>query len=54
MLLHAMAGVSLHESLSCMWSPGKFFPKEPPARACFAVKTLPLGAKVEIECIAAL
>lgn len=31
---------------------GKFFPVDPPARACFAVKALPLGAKVEIEAIA--
>ncbi|CAL5228956.1 g12188 [Coccomyxa viridis] len=33
---------------------GRFFSSDPPARACFAVKTLPLGAKVEIEAIAAL
>jgi reactive intermediate/imine deaminase len=32
----------------------KFFPENPPARACFAVKTLPLNAKVEIEAIAYL
>ena len=31
---------------------GKYFPEEPPARACFAVKTLPLNAKVEIEAVA--
>lgn len=31
---------------------GQYFPVDPPARACFAVKSLPLGAKVEIECIA--
>jgi 2-iminobutanoate/2-iminopropanoate deaminase len=30
----------------------KYFPKDPPARAAFAVKDLPLGAKVEIEAIA--
>lgn len=30
-----------------------FFSKPFPARSCFAVKTLPLGAKVEIEVIAA-
>ena len=30
----------------------KCFPENPPARSCFAAKTLPLGAKVEIECIA--
>ena len=29
-----------------------FFPENPPARSCFAVHTLPLGAKVEIEAIA--
>jgi 2-iminobutanoate/2-iminopropanoate deaminase len=32
----------------------KYFPENPPARACFAVKTLPLNAKVEIEAIAYL
>lgn len=31
---------------------GKYFPSNPPARATFAVKALPLGAKVEIEAIA--
>ena len=31
---------------------GKYFPADPPARACFAVKDLPLGAKVEIEATA--
>ena len=30
---------------------GKFFPDKP-ARACYAVKELPLGAKVEIEAVA--
>lgn len=30
----------------------KYFPEEQPARATYAVKALPLGAKVEIECIA--
>ncbi|CAK0784986.1 hypothetical protein CVIRNUC_008191 [Coccomyxa viridis] len=33
---------------------GRYFTSDPPARACFAVKSLPLGAKVEIEAIAAL
>lgn len=33
---------------------GKFFPEQPPSRACFAVKELPLGAKVEIEAVATL
>lgn len=32
----------------------KFFKKDFPARSCFAVKSLPLGAIVEIECIAVL
>lgn len=31
-----------------------FFPTEPPARAAFAVKDLPLGGLVEIEAIAAM
>lgn len=31
---------------------GKYFPQNPPARATFAVKGLPLGAKVEIEAVA--
>jgi 2-iminobutanoate/2-iminopropanoate deaminase len=30
----------------------KYFPENPPARAAFAVKELPLSVKVEIECIA--
>ncbi len=32
---------------------GKTFTDNPPARSCFAVKDLPLGARVEIEAIAA-
>lgn len=32
----------------------KVFTKDFPARSCFAVKGLPLGALVEIECIAVL
>ncbi|CAG0916233.1 unnamed protein product, partial [Notodromas monacha] len=31
---------------------GKFFPQLPPARSCFQVSNLPIGAKVEIEVIA--
>lgn len=31
---------------------GKYFQEHPPARACFAVKTLPLSALVEIEAVA--
>ncbi|HGB3730841.1 TPA: Rid family detoxifying hydrolase, partial [Salmonella enterica subsp. enterica serovar Waycross] len=29
-----------------------FFKVNPPARSCFAVKTLPMGARVEIEAVA--
>jgi 2-iminobutanoate/2-iminopropanoate deaminase len=32
---------------------GKYYPENPPARAAFAVKELPLGVLVEIETIAA-
>lgn len=31
---------------------GEYFPENPPARAAFAVKELPLGVMVEIEAIA--
>ena len=31
---------------------GKYYPQEPPARAAFAVRELPLGVMVEIETIA--
>mmetsp|Transcript_6200 Transcript_6200/g.8405 ORF Transcript_6200/g.8405 Transcript_6200/m.8405 type:complete len:182 (-) Transcript_6200:186-731(-) len=31
-----------------------YFPSNPPARATFAVKDLPLGARVEIDCTAVL
>lgn len=30
----------------------RFFPENPPARACVAVSGLPRGAKIELECIA--
>ncbi len=32
---------------------GKYYPENPPARAAFAVKDLPLGVMIEIETIAA-
>lgn len=32
---------------------GKYFPENPPARAAYGVVRLPLGVKIEIECIAA-
>lgn len=31
---------------------GRYFPENPPARSCFQVAGLPMGAKVEVECIA--
>lgn len=33
---------------------GKYYPENPPARAAFAVKELPLGVMVEIETIAVI
>jgi len=30
----------------------KFFPDRAPARSCIQVAALPLGARIEIECIA--
>ena len=30
----------------------KYFPEAAPARSCFAVADLPMGAKLEVECIA--
>ena len=30
----------------------EFFPESKPARVCYAVKALPKGAKVEIDCVA--
>ncbi|RPD62243.1 YjgF-like protein [Lentinus tigrinus ALCF2SS1-7] len=32
----------------------EYFPKDPPARTCIGVAALPLGADIEIECIAEL
>ena len=31
---------------------GKYFPDNAPARSCFQVAALPMGAKLEVECIA--
>ncbi|HJR45908.1 MAG TPA: RidA family protein [Actinomycetota bacterium] len=33
---------------------GSFFPSEPPARATVGVAALPKGARVEVECVAAV
>ena len=38
--------------LPCFCIAAKYFPSNPPARATFAVKGLPLGALVEIEAVA--
>ena len=44
----------LHGLKTASAAAGRYFSSDPPARACFAVKTLPLNAKVEIEATAAL
>lgn len=31
---------------------GKYFPEAAPARSCFQVAALPMGAKLEVECVA--
>ena len=31
---------------------GKYFPEGAPARSCFQVAALPMGAKLEVECVA--
>ncbi|MFN3360043.1 MAG: RidA family protein [Pseudanabaenaceae cyanobacterium] len=33
---------------------GKYFSDRPPARSCIQVAALPLGARIEIECIAVI
>lgn len=51
---HCSMIISLMSSApeSLTYSAAKYFQTDPPARACFAVKTLPLNARVEIEAIA--
>ncbi len=44
----------LHSLMTATAATGRYFSSDPPARACFAVKTLPLNAKVEIEANAAV
>jgi len=46
-LLSNMADYSIVNSIY-----GTFFPKNPPARAAYAVTSLPMGALIEIETIA--
>ena len=31
---------------------GKYFPESAPSRSCFAVACLPMGANLEVECVA--
>ncbi|MBP7848636.1 MAG: RidA family protein [Lentimicrobiaceae bacterium] len=45
-----LADMALFAEMNEVYS--RFYPAEPPARAAFAVKGLPLGALVEIETIA--
>ena len=40
------------DSFTWRWCAAKYFTADQPARACYAVKELPLGAKVEIEAYA--
>jgi reactive intermediate/imine deaminase len=47
-----LADISAFGEMNQVYS--TFFPVEPPARAAFAVKDLPLGALVEIEAFAVL
>ncbi len=47
-----LADISTFGEMNQVYS--TFFPAEPPARAAFAVKDLPLGALVEIEAFAVL
>jgi reactive intermediate/imine deaminase len=47
-----LADIAAFKEMNDVYS--AFFPTQPPARATFAVRDLPLGALVEIEAIAAL
>jgi 2-iminobutanoate/2-iminopropanoate deaminase len=47
-----LADISTFAEMNTVYS--TFFPVDPPARAAFAVKDLPLGALVEIEAFAVL
>ena len=49
---HPQADMSDFAAVNTIY--GRFFPENPPARATFAVKGLPLGAIVEIEATALL
>ena len=47
-----LADIATFKEMNDVYS--TFFPQEPPARAAFAVKDLPLGGLVEIEAIAVM
>jgi len=47
-----LADISAFKEMNDVYS--AFFPAQPPARAAFAVRDLPLGALVEIEAVAVL
>jgi reactive intermediate/imine deaminase len=47
-----LADIAAFKEMNDVYS--AFFPAQPPARAAFAVRDLPLGALVEIEAIAVL
>lgn len=47
-----LADIAAFKEMNDVYS--AFFPTQPPARAAFAVRDLPLGALVEIEAIAVL
>lgn len=46
-----LADIRDFEAMNAVY--GEFFPTDPPARSAIGVAALPLGARVEIECIAA-
>lgn len=47
-----LASIADYEAMNAVY--GEFFPEAPPARSAVGVAGLPLGARVEIECIAAV
>lgn len=46
-----LASISDYDAMNAVY--GEFFAQDPPARSAVGVAGLPLGARVEIECIAA-
>ena len=49
LLIRARSACSPADGAMCT---AKYFTSSPPARACFAVKALPMNARVEIEAVA--